>query len=291
MKVKTKRRPVTVNSVFHRADCLEWMRTYRKLIADQGAQPFNLVFGSPPYEDARTYDMGFKLKGEEWVSWMVKIVRASLAVCDGLVAFVMRGRTRKFRYSCTPELLIADLPRAGVHVRESPLYERVGIPGSGGPDWLANRYEKIVCCTNGGRLPWSDNVAMGHPPKRPPGGNPSHRTRDGGRANSGGNNRKSDGSRDSKRYVPPKKANPGNIIRGTVGGGAMGDIIAHENEAPFPEWLAEFFIRSFCRPGGWVLDPFSGSGTTVAVARKWGRNGVGLDIRKTQIELGERRCQ
>lgn len=70
----------------------------------------------------------------------------------------------------------------------------------------------------------------------------------------------------------------------------MGSKLAHENEAPYPERLAEFFIRSFCPPGGIVLDPFCGSGTTLAVARRLGRQGIGIDIRQSQIDLSIKRC-
>jgi hypothetical protein len=42
---------------------------------------------------------------------------------------------------------------------------------------------------------------------------------------------------------------------------------------------------------GRVLDPFSGSGTTVAAALTLGRNGVGCDIRVSQCELGRKRLQ
>ena len=93
-----------------------------------------MVFGSPPYEDARFYDMDFKIKGQAWVDWFVPIVKESLRVCSGLVAFVVEGQTRDFRWSATPALLMADLHRAGVHLRKPPAFQRVGIPGSGGPD-------------------------------------------------------------------------------------------------------------------------------------------------------------
>jgi DNA modification methylase len=69
----------------------------------------------------------------------------------------------------------------------------------------------------------------------------------------------------------------------------MGSRLAHQNEAPFPEALAEFFIRSFCPPGGVVFDPFCGSGTTAAVALRHGRNAIACDIRESQIELTCRR--
>ena len=138
-------------------DCLEVMAGWPEKSVD-------LVFGSPPYEDARTYGIDFKLKGQDWVDWMVEVYKQSLRVCKGLVAFVVAGRTRKFVWSCTPALLIADLHRAGIAVREGPYYHRVGIPGSGGPDWLRHDLEYIVSATNGGRLSWSDNTAMGDKP-------------------------------------------------------------------------------------------------------------------------------
>ena len=69
----------------------------------------------------------------------------------------------------------------------------------------------------------------------------------------------------------------------------MGHSLAHENEAPFPESLVEPFVRCFCPPDGVVLDPFCGSGTTLAVALRLGRGAIGVDIRESQIELTKRR--
>ncbi|HZV03908.1 MAG TPA: site-specific DNA-methyltransferase [Gemmataceae bacterium] len=74
-----------------------------------------------------------------------------------------------------------------------------------------------------------------------------------------------------------------------VGGSNLGSQLAHLNEAPFPEALAEFFVLSFCPPGGVVLDPFAGSGTTLAAAVKHGRRAPGIDIRGSQVELTRRR--
>ena len=77
-----------------------------------------------------------------------------------------------------------------------------------------------------------------------------------------------------------------------VGGGVMGgDEYSSQNEAPFPELLAQFFILSFCPPGGTVLDPFVGSGTTMAVAKRFGRESIGIDIRQSMIDLTRRRIR
>ena len=92
-------------------------------------------------------------------------------------------------------------------------------------------------------------------------------------------------------YEMPVLANPGNIVKCKVGGGLMGSKIAHENEAPFPEKLVEPFVRSFCPPGGLVLDIFCGSGTTGAVAIRTGRRFIGVDIRESEIEKTSRRLK
>lgn len=298
---------MNANYDIHHGDCLEVLAS-RPIMAD-------LVFCSPPYEAARTYGIDFDLKGQDWVDWAVERFMACLKVCRGLVAWVVEGQTRKFRWSATPALFMADLHRRGVHLRKPPIYRRYSIPGSGGPDFLRNDYEFIVCAASG-RLPWSDNKAMGHVPKWAPGGEMSYRQSDGARVNDpwgkrgrgnhvGGWNRQNqrnvgthmrapNGSRagdlaENRRSPFPKIANPGNIIDCIVGGGTMGSRLCHENEAPFPERLAEFFIRSFCPPGGLVLDPFCGSGTTLAVALRHGRRAIGIDIRASQVELTRRR--
>jgi DNA modification methylase len=48
--------------------------------------------------------------------------------------------------------------------------------------------------------------------------------------------------------------------------------------AVFPQALAERCIKAGCPENGTVLDPFAGSGTTLYVARKLGRNAVGFEL-------------
>ena len=247
----------------------------------------DLVFCSPPYEAKRTYGVGFKLKGTEWVEWAVAGYLECRRVSRGLVAWVVDGGASgvPYRYSPVEAMLMADLHRAGVHLRRPAYYMRHGIPGSGGPDWLSGKLETVVCAGPGGKLPWSDNTACGHAPKYKPGGAPSHRMPNGRRIN-----KRTSHDRIRKGYKPPARTNPGNIIDcGAVGGGAMGHKLAHENEAPFPLKLAEFFVRSFCPLGGTVLDPFCGSGTTGHAAILHGRRALLLDSRENQLMLSKRR--
>jgi len=263
-------------------DCLEVMKTLANDSVD-------LVFTSPPYEDARTYGIDYKLKDDGWVSWAIPRFEECLRVSRGLVAWVVEGKTRRYRYSLTPMKLMLALNERGYCVRKPPVFHRVGIPGSGGPDWLRNDYEFIVCATRErGRLPWSDNKAMGSPPKHAPGGPMSHRMPNGRRVLRKTTTPGKDGYME-QGYSPPAKTNPGNVLSHSVGGGKMGHPLAHENEAPFPLALAEFFVRSFAPPDGTVLDPFVGSGTTLQACAEAGRNGLGIDLRESQVGLSARR--
>jgi site-specific DNA-methyltransferase (adenine-specific) len=56
-----------------------------------------------------------------------------------------------------------------------------------------------------------------------------------------------------------------------------------------PEQLLGRIIKVSSNPGELVLDPFSGSATTVAVAKKLGRNFVAFDISDEYIARGLKR--
>lgn len=59
--------------------------------------------------------------------------------------------------------------------------------------------------------------------------------------------------------------------------------------ATFPIELPLRCIKAGCRPGGTVLDPFSGSGTTGAAARQLGRTYIGIDLNAEYHDLARDR--
>lgn len=58
-----------------------------------------------------------------------------------------------------------------------------------------------------------------------------------------------------------------------------------------PEILIEHFIEILSNQGDWVLDPFMGSGTTGVVAKRTGRNFIGVELNETYYEIAKARIE
>jgi DNA modification methylase len=61
--------------------------------------------------------------------------------------------------------------------------------------------------------------------------------------------------------------------------------------ATFPPKLIVDCIKAGCKEGGVVLDPFMGAGTTAVVARKLGRNFIGVELNIENVKMAERRLK
>ena len=80
--------------------------------------------------------------------------------------------------------------------------------------------------------------------------------------------------------------------QGSPGGRNPGDVW-NINTQPFsaahfavmPRELAQRCIPAGCKPGGTVLDPFSGSGTTGLAAQRLGRKYIGIDLNPDYLKL------
>lgn len=59
--------------------------------------------------------------------------------------------------------------------------------------------------------------------------------------------------------------------------------------APYPMDLCRIPILATCPPGGTVLDPFCGTGTTLLAASQLGRNGIGIDVSRRYAEMTKAR--
>lgn len=83
----------------------------------------------------------------------------------------------------------------------------------------------------------------------------------------------------AERSADPRGRNPGDVWTIST------KPFAEAHFATMPPELAERAILAGCKPGGTVLDPFSGSGTTGMVAQRHGRKYVGIDLHKDYLDL------
>ena len=236
------------------------------------AESVDLVFGSPPYCERRTYGIGAQRKCDVWVDWMLKVTAAALRVSRGPVMWVVKGTGN---YNPAPEGLMWEGRKLGWCVLCPCIWTKNAAPTGNG--WFSNDWEFVVAFCKSKPLPYWNPLAIGTPLKYKNGGHFRQRGKDGKR-------------RKGSDYPTHKiRKRPSNVFRVTVGGGHMGHKLACKNEAPFPEKIVEPFVKVLCPPGGTVLDPFMGSGTTLAVALANGRKAIGIDARVSQIELTKRR--
>ncbi len=92
-----------------------------------------------------------------------------------------------------------------------------------------------------------------------------------------------DGAAYEVRERPP--LNPLGMVPPSVFQGSVGTQRGNSHPAPMAESLAEHLIRLSCPPGGCVLDPFMGSGTTALVARRLGRRSIGIELSESYCDL------
>lgn len=74
-----------------------------------------------------------------------------------------------------------------------------------------------------------------------------------------------------------------------VGTSANNKDPENNHPAQFPEVLSEWLIRMLCPPGGVVLDPFLGSGTTLVAAINTGRRAIGIELDQSFKTIIEKR--
>src|SRR5690606_11132967 len=108
----------------------------------------------------------------------------------------------------------------------------------------------------------------------------------------------SEPGREGENYMRGQKAirpvgpNSGNYSEGGRNPGDVWTIatqpFAEAHFAVYPLALPERCIQAGCKPGGTVLDPFSGSGTTGLAAAKHGRRYVGIDLNADYLDLSLR---
>jgi DNA modification methylase len=163
------------------------------------------------------------------------------------------------------------LQDAGWILRNEVIWHKPNAMPESVTDRLSTRHEHLFLLTKSPRY-WFDLDPVREPLLRP------EATSEG--IVFGGNAR-TVGSRRGAVYAadPDRGRNPGDVWSIPT------QPFAGAHFAVFPLAIPERCILVGCKPGGTVLDPFSGSGTTGLAAAKHGRKYVGIDLNADYLKL------
>jgi DNA modification methylase len=247
-------------------DCLEGMSQLPPACVD-------LLVTSPPYDEIREY------RGYDYD--LPKTGRAVYRVLKdgGIAVMVIQDQTRDFGKTLTSFRTIIDwCDNAGFRLFECVIYRKHGTEGA----WWTGRFrvdhEYMPIFLKGEKPGYFNKEPLKVPSKH------------GGKTMTGSGNRRTDGTTTNvvRREINQTKC------RGTVWDYLMAgdkDPLKRRHPAVFPDQIPLDFIQCFCPPGGIVLDPFMGSGSTAVAAKRLGRNYIGFDISQEYCEIARARIQ
>lgn len=257
--------------IYHEQDSItlyhgDNVATMREAILDAS---IDLVVTSPPYDNLRTYG-GHQWDFEGLAAELWRVIKPG-----GVVVWVVADATVDGSETGTSFRQALHFKEIGFRLHDTMIYKKqaVGACGSNKAYWQEFEYMFV--------LSKNEPVAV-------------NRIRD--RKNSTGGtvrrfNGKCDavGTRQNRDTTVAEIGIRGNVWELACGMFASGDKSQHP--APFPESLARDHILSWSNEGDTVLDPFSGSGTTIKMARLMGRKGIGIEIHQEYCDIAVERLR
>jgi DNA modification methylase len=235
----------------------------------------DLFFTSPPYADARAYS---RIHPDRYVEWFLPFARAMLNATASEGSFVLNiknrvaksGPLRGQRHPYVYELVLA-LQHLGWRWIETYIWSKPNaVPGRFGPR-TKDAFEYVYHFARG-RKPFFDLDAVRVPYKTPQNEILRRRMDTRGRRETAAGY-----GRNRAQTYEKGGADPGNVLSVPQ---SYNQHYGVGHTAAMPEGLAAFFVQASCPPGGVVVDPFCGSGTTQVVARRYERRAGGLELHR-----------
>ena len=238
--------------------------------------PLDSIVTSPPYAGQRG-----ALPPEEYVPWLAERLAAFLpALKPQGSMFLNLGRTyRDGAESDYIERVLLAAQELGWRRIDTLIWRKLNAHPFVAPCYLINEHEIIYWLA-----PRTDAYRnYGEETRRPPSPETLARRARGGLR--GPKNRERGG------YQPAQRTNfnehgvrPGSVFESAIG---RNRDVDHGESMEMQ--LAEHLVRLACPPGGLVLDPFAGSGTTGLAARRNGRRSILIEIDPAHAEECRRR--
>lgn len=225
----------------------------------------DLVVTSPPYDNLRAYN-GYSFDFEPIAQESYRVLKQGGVQVWVVGDSVVNGS--ETLTSMRQALYFVD--ECGFRMHDTMIYEALGTGAKGScyAYWQAFEYMFVLSKGQTSTVNRMADVKNWH----------------NGQASLG---RYREGGNSEKPHVVREFGIRTNIWRYAVGFANTSDKTGHP--APFPEKLARDHILTWSNPGDLVLDYFSGSGTTLKMARNNNRRYLGCDISAEYVELTERR--
>jgi DNA modification methylase len=259
----------------HHGDALEVARTLP-------TGSVNCIVTSPPYYHQRDYGDPAQYGQEATVAEYVERLRALFAECRRLLAndgtlWLNLGDTYEKNKNLLgiPWRVAIALQDDGWILRNDNIWSKIGMPESV-TDRLAVRHEHIFLFAKSPSYYFNLDAIRG-----------KHATSSIARQNASRKNpsnvtknlARQGGMSKGMRELNPKGSNPGDVWNINT------DSFHDAHFATFPVQLPQRCILAGCKPGGTVLDPFHGSGTTGSATGRAGCRYIGIDIKAEYLKL------
>ncbi len=240
---------------------------------------FDLIVTSPPYADNRKHTYG-GVAPDKYVDWFVGCSAEFLRVLKPSGTFVINIKEKVVageRHTYVIDLIVALRAQSWLWTEEFIWHKKNCHPGKW-PNRFRDAWERCLQFNKQRDFAMYQDAVM-----VPMGDWAKSRL-------------KSLGKNDVKRHASQVDSGFGKNISNWVGREmAYPSNVLHlatetgnkNHSAAFPHALPEWFIKLFTKPGDRVLDPFVGSGTTCVVAKRLGRESVGIDLLEENVALAK----
>lgn len=241
----------------------------------------DLIMTSPPYANQRHHTYG-GICADQYVDWFMPIADELFRVLKPTGSFILNLKEHAIngeRHTYVMNLIIELRKRGWLWTEEYIWHKRNACPGKW-PNRFRDAWERCEHFTKNRNfcmyqdavmVPMGEwrNTRLQYLKQR----DHIYRT---SKTNSGFGKKVSN-------WIGRKMAYPDNVLYLATETRNKG------HSAVFPESLPEWFIKLFTKEGDTVLDPFMGSGTTLAVSQRLRRHSIGIDIREEYCALAAKR--
>lgn len=252
------------NGTLYEGDSIAWLQSLE-------TESVDLVFADPPYNINKADWDKFESQ-EKYIGWSMQWIKEASRIL----------RRTGTLYVCGFSEILADLKHPAMkHFKSCRwIVWHYKNKANLGNDW-GRSHESLLHLRKGGKQTFNvDDVRI--PYAKHTLKYPEHPQ---ARSSQYGNNEKRENV-----WVPhPKGAKPKDVIEIPTICNGMREATPHP--AQKPEELVRRFVLASSDEGGVILDPFSGSGTTLVVAEQLGRKWLGCEISRKYNDLAVARLE